>query len=608
MNNRVVGLSAFAFSVLGLWASLGCVAERGDTDVGPRYDVGTGWFDVPSSDVGPAIDVPATRAPSENRGLADFAGCLDGYDADGDTQIDCLDGECATAPVCCVGSTRAACCTAAAPSSVTLADCAGTACGATPAVIFGAPDLAGGLRGTSELADGGVVLGTPIDPRLGATEVRATVAAPTAPEALDWVAFGLTGAPGGSGRVLPVVAVQVNAALGRTSLVVGETIVATTPTALSGELSLRVDGGGTVSAGLAGMDPVLTATVVPRGAMYPAAYGRASGPAGMTITSLTVSHDVCDIPAALDLVAVDLVDEALAFVHGTEANPSLVRGPSGALFMAFDAVRVDAPDRRGIFLAEETEPGRFVVRNPSSFVPQPILGDVSSADQVIDPELGFATDHWELYVAGDTNGVRRILHARSAGMDPTFGPATPIDVDVAGYTSFDAPARFPGRSDRLLVRGTSPEATTIFQIDLSALDAGFEAAARLDGLCSVDDDCSRGRASTFVLESRPGSGLFDADEVDDPSLVVAGTVHRLYYAGRRANRWTLSVVVSEDGIYWRRISSTSMADDAVLGADAELAPLGVRSVSALAESDSLTVALEGWYGTRSRLLIARQSH
>jgi hypothetical protein len=580
---------------------LGCPAAgfpRDDADAGPdsRTDAAAADAAAPDVETGP----PVAELDSASRG------CLDGEDADGNGVADCQDDACTAAPVCCVGATSTACCTSVPGELIPLTACSATRCGESTATFFGAPSLELGFRGTSDAADSGVVLGEGLDGRAGRVEVRAQVVlgAATVPEPeLDWVAVGFVASASGSARVLPAAALQVNAALDRIALVVGDAIVAEAPGAASGEYVLAIEPSGDVTGGLVGGTP-LTGNVSVGAGLRPVVYGRSVAADGITVSSVTVTRSACDVPAALELAPIELVDEALVFAPGTEANPSLARGPDGVLYLAFDAVRLDDPGRRSLFVAQETAPGRFVVRNPSTGLAQPIVS-LADRDELIDPDLSFEGTSWHLLFAGERGGRREIFAAESTEAQPSFATPQPVEVDVTGFDSFDAPTRVPGGS-QMLVRAHGPDGTSLLLVDVTEPNRALMAS----DLCGVDDPCELSASSRFVVQARAGTGLFDADEVASPSVVRdADDLFRLYYTGRRANRWTVTVVISENGDYWRRLSETAREapSDEVLGPDDRLGALGFRSIGTLLEESTLSLVVEGWSGTRSRFSFARQS-
>lgn len=594
---RLIGPAATAL-LAPLWLSLlGCPAAgiEARSDAGPDPATDAAATDAASEDGAPS-------PPGAELDTASNRGCLDGQDSDADGAVDCSDPECSAAPVCCVGATSEACCALGTGASVLLATCDTSGCGESAATIFGSPALDPGLRGTSDAADSGVVLGAEFDGRAGRIEVRAQVAlgASSAPD-LDWVAVGLVAGSSGSARVLPAAALQVNAALDRTALIVGDTLVDSAPGAAAGEYWVALDPDGRLTGGRDGTT-LFTATILVGAGLHPVVFGRSAVADGVSVSSLVVTRSACDVPAALELAPVELVDEALVFEPGTEANPSLARGPDGVLYLAFDAVRLDDPGRRSIFVAQETTPGRFVVRNPSTGLAQPIVS-LAEQDELIDPDLSYEEGAWRLLFAGERAGQREVFVADSITPQPSFAAAEAIVVDVPGADSFDAPARVPG-SSQLIVRAHGAAGTFLVR-----LEQPEPLRAQMDsGLCGVDDACDLGNFSRFVVQARTGTDRFDADEVASPSLVRGEDgLFRLYYTGRRANRWTVTVVISEDGDYWRRISETVGAPDEVLGPRDALGALGFRSVGALLEESTLSLVVEGWSGTRSRFSFARQS-
>lgn len=607
---RWLGIAGAAGGALltctSLIGTLGCADHAGlSPEAGVVDDAGAASDGYAASDTAS----PPLYEGETSRADASFAGCLDGVDPDEDGRIDCADDECSRAPVCCVGATTEACCAPTTPlAEVSLAGC-GAGCGALDSVVFGAPDLSSGVRPTQADADGGITLDLPMDLRGGRIELRARITAPLAGPALDVITFGLTPGLGSTARMLPTVGAQVNGALRTVSLVVGETVVASAALPSGDEIEYALTAHPDGRATLTGAGVSLSASVVVQGVVHPTVFGRVSAgaPGGAIARTLAVARFDCDVPAALGARPITLVDEAGVFVAGTEANPMLTADAAGTRFLAFDAVRRDDPTRRGVFVAEEAAEGalRFVVRNPGPTERQPVLGDSLDVEQFTDPDLAFEGGRWVLFVAGEANGRSSLFRAEAdlpAGLY-----ASPGELAMsASVGSLDAPTRIA--SDRILARETDLESGATRIVELARIDgaAGLESDFA-DGICGVDDVCEspEDRRTRYILTQRTGN-VFDADEVDSPSVVSLGGAYRLYYAGRRGTRWTTSVVVSEDGAYWRRISQTNAGSDVVLGPESGIGALGVRGVSASSAGGVVTLVFEAYGGTRSAIWLAEQ--
>jgi hypothetical protein len=598
----VLGVAGAGIVLSGVMLSaLGCADDAPgtptDADVGAASDAGI-W----DASLAPSLEGETSRADSS------FAGCLDGDDADEDTRFDCADDECVRAPACCVGSTAVECCAAiTALTEVPLADC-GARCGDVASVAFGAPDLTAGVRPTRADADGGLTLDLPMDLRGGRIELRARIAAPPGGPGLDVLTFGLTPNLATTARMLPTIGAQVNGALRTVSLVVGETVVdtATLPSGDELEYVLTAHPDGRVT--LTGASIALSASVLVQGVVYPTVFGRVSdgSTAGALARTLAASRLRCDVPAALGARPITLIDEAGAFVSGSEANPMLTADAAGTRFLAFDAVRRDDPTRRGVFVAEEAIAGelRFVVRNPGPTERQPVLGDSLDVEQFTDPDLMLEGGVWVLYVAGEANGRSSLFRAQGSGPAGTY--SDPVELMMsAAVGSLDSPTRLA--PNRVLARETDLETGQTRIVELGVeVSAGLESDFA-DGICGVDDVCEspEDRRTRFILTQREGN-VFDSDEVDAPSVVSVGGAYRLYYAGRRGTRWTSSVVVSEDSAYWRRISQTNAGSDVVLGPDSGIGALGVRGMSASSSGGVVTLVFEAYGGTRSAIWLAEQ--
>jgi hypothetical protein len=541
--------------------------------------------------------VPAT--PDENDARFGAAACYDFEDNNDDGHVDCEESACTRQPICCVGSSDAACCTPLPSTVLVPASCApgSTVAACFPiATVFGLPEpvLRDGaiVPNGNDRFDSGLVLRAIVDPRVERVTLAAGVlAAASCTGCVDHVAFGITSAPqvlGATSLVDPDVALIVSNASQEVRLLVGDRLAWIADLAgVRGALpmdapipfSLEAAPDGEIVARVAGA-VVARATYRPRGPAHVVIWGRSTNPGPLdpqaSIVELDVTTDVCDSPASAQrrdapILPDDVTPSLWAGVARVTA-PSVATwvdgmgAPQGAMAYELDG---------RIHVAGRISDGRYRTSTDPRLATNAIIRpetDPWRLGGVGDPELVRGEDEWTVYyTAIDAEGVRRV--ARATGVPghlwqfPTHqivrGPGT--EAELEGTTvGFDSPTYLaPSGSEtqgylamrrHALVRDPEtgePAPTTeivLFRVepDLSVADAAAPAGVFLRSETGVGTEAAR-----FVHRAGGPASRFDADEVAGPSLVRYRGVLRMYFAGRRSTRWVIGVLVSQDGLYWR---------------------------------------------------------
>ncbi len=537
---------------------------------------------------------------------ADRAGavaCFDGIDNDADGAFDCGDPSCqANLPSCCVGATSAICCAEGAPSSLVIDACAGplAGCGAAEGYdVFGAPGptvLADGdaravVPGGADDRDAGAVRLEPLDPRRGAVVVEARIASGAAggADGAESLALGLVDAltPASSlGRVSPVVGFVIARNRDQVRLVVRDEVVAEAPLpdTLTHLYRLRVEPGGavtlTIDPGVEG-ETQLVAGAQLDGPVRLAFWGRT--PTGAQepprFTSLQVVQEQCDMPRALDPGAVVVPaptdpDPTWRVERRSLARPHVLRWTDAGVARERMALVVDG----AIHLAEPGE-GGYV-----DAIGAPVVAPIDAAwgdAGVSYPRLRAVDGELELWLtAYDDRGHGTIARARWDAAASRFGAPEPVPGLIGdGDASFEAAAPYEDGTGVLLV----------------ALRRTIDGR----GAIALYEPSETGPA-TLVAEVRaPAADLlaFDRDEVDAPAVAKAGRVYRMFFAGRRGNRWSLGLLVSDDGRSFHDPLGGPLSEPPGQGFDA----LGRRDPAPLVEGETLTLFYAGTDGIRTRV-------
>lgn len=582
----------------------------GSTEPPPGADAG------PSSDAGGAgIDAGTgeTDAEYDSSGLdaaAARAACFDGDDNDGDGRFDCADLSCQTnVPSCCVGQSSATCCSDGAEHALALTGCgpllSSCAMPGVPFTAFGSPapgvrtfaaDGVPSLVPGGQAADGGALLDRLLDPRAGAVRLSATIASPLEAPAsgrVETVAVGFVDASVDASsltRVAPIAGVVVSRSRAEVLLVIAGDVVQrwellteapvtyTLELDPTGRVRLAASSGGIAADVAYPIDAPVRAVV----------YGRTANPtetiAPARLLGMSVTPTVCDMPAAL----------------ARSAEP-VVPAPGADTTWADGLVRIGEPD----VLRYEDPPGTEQVRmalvvdgdiylaTPGSggFELTTLLGEPVMArpaqpwavEGVSDPALVRIGDQLELLFTGWSGGRGTIARALWDTTTERFVVDGPVPgLEASGGTGFSSIAPFSlGGVPHAVVR---VDDATGQRLALYSLGAGAELVLRE----------LRAPHPTDVF-------AFDRDEVDGPAVLVRGGVYRLYFAGRRGTRWSLGLLVSDDGVDWHEPAvGKAVLSPSGAGFDA----LGVRDPAFDLVGDQLRLYYAGDDGERVRVGVA----
>ncbi len=501
--------------------------------------------------------------------------CYDGVDNDRDALGDCSDSDCTLDAVCCVGS--AACCapaggvTLAVPAScddLPLASCAALDPALHPfgGVLPGFED--GGLVPQGGVSWGGVALGDAVDPRAFNVTLTADVAVPDGgcTDCVDAAGVGLFEAiPAAGERASARLGVLVNGARGEVQVLVADRPVATEPLpegarTITLAIELSIDGVATVRGIPGASDLVLTDADLPS-ALTPVVFGRTdertTEPA-VRVLAAEVALDHCDVPAAVERRAAPVLPAS-----------SVAWRPSALGRVAVvDLGTPTEPRRRVVFedagsllVAGENGIGELV---GASGPPDPLLAAPAGYESIHDPWLLLDGDVVVLYFAAERPDGKRELLRAVGGPAGSFALSAPEPVAIpAEIASIDGP--------------------TVWIEDLAAgvwrmiarVDDGD--GPRLASLRSMDGggrfEWAHGDLESSTVRGPAPDDAFaiDRDEVAEPALLRIGSTWRLYYAGRRGQRWSIGLLVSETGDAWRAMPPVLEGDGT--GFDA----LGARS-------------------------------
>ena len=619
----------WALSAIGLCLpfSLACSANASSTSDGgstiTRNDGGP-VADASSRDAG-AIGLtdalspasPDAGAESDRSDPGAFAaGCLDGMDENRANGVDCSDPSCSGAASCCVGVSSTACCaTESVVTDLHFVCGTGTCSDLTGLTAFG--DVGPVVTADGAYApesdhgtDSGAISGATVDPRAAVVTLTAQLAIPSHTSEVDAVAIGLV-AGGPSAHVVPLAALVVSASRQRVLLLLGETVAGSAPAPTDGALhdyTMRVEPSGRVTATADGIS-LVAMVPLPTTPLHAAFFGRATNPGTLAsglparIGSLRVTTSDCDQPAALTrLGPVSIVDHTSTVRLDTATDPSLASdGTTTALAFAAASTTTST---RAIFVATREADGAFHVRQPATGT-QPILVG-ARGDGYESPALAYAAGQWFLYATRVHAGARSIALATSTTDALSFGAPAPIAASgVTGELS--SPAPVPGDPMLVIARRQPPPMADVTtqgppELVLLSLDTGGTNAAAAP-VCGADSSCADGaRAETHLYTARTTTIRFDADDVDDPAIVLYDHVYRLYYAGRLGSRWSIGMLIAADLHYWR----AALDGDAILAADGDgFDAVSVRGPAPLVEDGHVSLYYVGNDGDVATIALAQ---
>lgn len=548
--------------------------------------------------------------PVDGRESPDLAGtCYDGMNNDGDDYADCRDDDCLPDPVCCVGSERASCCRAVDPD---LTFEPPEACADAPAAdcdlgssfeLFGAPRFeAGGLVPIASAGHAGVALGDALDPRSTNLRLSASLELPDPTErcddCTDVAGIALVDALPEEGQPAVIrLGLLVSGSLDEVLVLIADEIVhraEATPGTLSLAIDLRVDGTATLQ--MPGESLPLEG-LAPPSQLRPAVLGRTDNRAGdvraVSVRSATLHREACDVPSALERRATAVLPaSSSSWTPGRLGRVSVaLGGETPRVWAAFE--------HEGEILMAGANASEELVGSPLE-PSDPIVTGAPANVALMDPWLMVdpaTPDRWLLWFAAeDADGVRRVYRA---GGDRSWGrsfewPAAPIldPADFEDVAAIDAPTVWHETSGtrRVIARVTPRQGLP-----------GLAAFVDRGGVLEL-----RGGSLDAAWVRRPQTDdlfAFDRDAVASPAMLfepeVPGALWRLYYAGRRGTRWSIGLLVSEDGTAWR-----AMGPVLGPGGDDRFDDLGVTDPAPLRVDGSLRLYYRGTDGAQSEVGVA----
>ena len=531
----------------------------GDLYDGPNLRSDAGDREASDAASGGEIDaaqVPGTSEYDEAASIdAARGGCFDGEDNDSDGRSDCDDRSCQeNVSSCCVGASNDVCCEEGPAAALEFAACApslATCLDPTMAIVFGSPApsvrvdaaratlLPGGFE-----SDSGVLMSRSLDPRGGVQRVEAQIASPlTAPEAdrVEYIAVGFVDAeitPERIARVTPVASVTISRNRREIMLNLFGEVAQRWPLTTDAPVrySLELDPAGQVRLST---DPNILSAERPLAVSGPVralVYGRTVNPAGSEpparLLSLGVSSTRCDMPSALVRRTDTVVPAPLGEVTWADEISSIAQ-PDVLRYGADDTVRMVLMVDGEVHLAEPNDGGFVLLSNPGTSA-LPALADDWAADGVSAPALAYEDSELVLYFTGWADGRGTIARAVFADATASFTGAAPVPgLAATSDAHYSAAAPFLiGAAPHAIVRVDGPEGHRL-------------------ALFALDETSGARELGTVRTPTAGDPFAFDHDEVDTPAVVRRDGVYRVYFSGRRGTRWSIGVVVSDDGLYWR---------------------------------------------------------
>ncbi|MEC7519564.1 MAG: hypothetical protein VYE22_06860 [Myxococcota bacterium] len=552
----------------GTAACPGAPCYRGG-DGGPA-DEADASADAGMQTPGPHLDAGALGDEASFGAGACFNGVNEdvGLDAE-DDGADCDDASCASAAICCLGESDAACCVASPRVVHAFGDCDGVSGCAPGALVFGAPRVAadGLVPNGDESGDGGLALGEPLD----LTRQRVTLTgrlraeAECAEDCLEVAAFGVGDAPT-LGRVLPDVAMALRPARREIALLVaGETLHAWRyDGAADLVVSLTLAPTGELTAGVEGMEPV-SATFMPRADRRALIYGRTQSlraePA--RVMSLSVEASTCRMPSALDRWDAPEIPWGEPWAGQAPRSPSVLADDE-TLRLAFE---LDG----SLFVAVRDPSGAW--RMQGSDLDDPVLR-APAGTRYADPDLVRTEAGDFLLLTVESDGQTRLAVSGPVELASARFP----DPRVLGEPDLRAPSAAVTPDGEVLIAAVRGRASGS-RVLLFDSDPAFTSLSP-----KVEQPIVTASGELF---------RFDEQEVADPALMVDGDgLLRLYYAGRRGTRWALGLRASIDREHFREIGGGApILTPSGSGFDA----LSVRAPDARWDGD----AVELWFGAHS---------
>lgn len=504
---------------------------------------------VAELDAGPAIDAGA--APSD-AGVGDpgarFEGmvaghCADGEDNDADGVFDCDDDSCANAPVCCVGSLNAMCCSGDSDDvELTLTGCDGTldgcALGAGVTVFGTTPPVVedSGLVPQGMPAYAGLALGDAFDLRGSRLDLTASIRVPTArcsdcvdaagialvtPEelsgALNYVRLGIL-VVGATNESILIVNGEVVDALALPDEELPSTEIALETTA-DGALAYTLLGGEAQTLRGLSLPPALVATVLGQNDNRPAGVG------AISVLSATREVTQCDVPDTLVPRSTPVFP---AEISDFEADLSLGR----VSVVTEGGTRSAVVEVDGSLHALQANGFGEFIPTMSAADPGVTLLAGGGGRSFSAPWLEVAAEGYNLYYIETTTGNSVLVREFFPTLSPGAGETRTELLDAAGL-GVDRVGAATHLGDTLIVELEDAEGT------------------RLERFSSTDGDTWT-RLDTIATPNPSDVFAFDRDAVGQPALIEQGGLLRLYYTGRRGTRRSIGLLVSNDG-GWRAV-------------------------------------------------------
>lgn len=514
---------------------------------------------------------PSTSDGGFASGGEDGAACWNFEDDDGNGVLDCDEAGCAADRACCVGRLDAPCCTSETAELTFAASCAGPSCalwgdtptswraaGAREIVAEGScrPGIAtvGGLD-----TDGRLVDTRALSPRIGSSRYDVTIEAGALPSSgLDAIGVGLY-------RDLDAVDPWLTAVVNGDRLLI--TLAGTTLDALElsaiapcadRRLSIVVDAH---SVAVSSDEMAWRSEIDAPAELFFAFTGRSlesSAPA--RVVAATRTRATCPVLAPLvDAVPLAVANDGASFdgFAAIDVERSVV-AYDGALY-----VTTGLPNALDLTTANRIEAAGFTDLRDPSYVPP-------SDDALATGELYFSALH---------EGERVVARAAFGATMQTISPvvlALPMDAD-----------------DPFAFRNESSVVELVLRLGGRFVRFVPGAGGGFDEGDSTN--LSPGALSVGIYQPT-GGDRFDADEIADPFVVVdAQRTRWLLYAGRRANRWSLGLLVSRDGVHYAATPAPILrASDVTPTLD------GVRHGALIARDQRLSLLFAGEDGARDR--------
>lgn len=556
-------------------------------------DTGMVTVDAGAADAAPpdaGTPTPFIDAGTAGREDTDIA-CADFLDDDTNMLVDCADTTgCGSRPICCVGSTSSACCTAPTTLAAVLDLDACTdplAVCASGMVTFGTPlptlassradggaCAAGGSMAPQggDRSDGGLVASQALDTTIGTVALESTLGVSGTPAStLDAVGVGLTAqqdlSSASLAHVRPTVAVVLSATDHTLRAVAGDVafpthdldgILDTACTDL--EVRIVTSPSGTFDAYYRRVG-ASTWTDLERGRPYePAisvhvvAYGRSTNPGidGVhawvrSVSAGRVACDVLDPVRSTTGVFSPAPTPGPAIRSVSRVGPIAVYEQEGAIYVAGvdgagqlrslgrpDQDRVLVPGEAPFIMSAVEDPELAAIGDNRRLLFTGVAADGTRS-------IGYLDFDTDLTNRVTMSSPRQLLTPSALGIQGVDGPAYFETVDATG-----AMHRF--LVFRAIVSATRSEIRAVELVgDSAVLGVNLEAADVSRSGAQFYTSASPLTADEAIYTNRAEDPTaFDHDEIAAPEVVVYRDVVRVFFAARRGARWSIGMLRSPD--------------------------------------------------------------